>query len=271
MRVVALLATYNEERFIAACLEHLFAHDLEAYLIDNDSNDATVAIAEEYLRDGLIGIERFPRAGMYTWLPILARKAELSASLNADWFVHVDADEIRLPPGIGLTLAEALGEVDAAGYNAVNFQEFTFVPTREEPDHDHPRYLETMRWYYPFLPEFPHRLNAWKQQRAPVDLVSWGGHRVRFPKLRMYPVSFPMRHYLFLSIPHAIRKYVERVFDPAEVANGAHTVRAALNTTSFVLPAESELRRYESDELLDASEPLRSHPVFSISESVPGG
>ena len=36
------------------------------------------------------------------------------------------------------------------GYNAVDFLEFTFVPTREHPDHDHPRYQETMRGTTPF-------------------------------------------------------------------------------------------------------------------------
>ncbi len=271
MRVVALLATYNEERFIAACLDHLLAQGLEAYLIDNDSNDATVEIAERYLDKGLIGVERLPRDGMYSWLPILARKAEVASSLKADWFMHVDADEIRLPPESTVTLAEAVAQVDADGSNAVNFQEFTFVPTREKPDHDHPRYLETMRSYYPFLPDFPHRLNAWKRQRGPVDLVSTGGHRVRFSDVRMHPVSFQMRHYLFLSVPHAIEKYVDRVYDPTEVAKGAHAVRAALGPDSFVLPAEVELRRYESDDLLDGSEPLQSHPVFSVPDYVPGG
>jgi cellulose synthase/poly-beta-1,6-N-acetylglucosamine synthase-like glycosyltransferase len=45
MRVIAILATYNEERFIANCLEHLFRQGVEVYLMDNDSEDETVAIA----------------------------------------------------------------------------------------------------------------------------------------------------------------------------------------------------------------------------------
>jgi hypothetical protein len=37
----------------------------------------------------------------------------------------------------------------------------------------------------------------------------------------MYPISFPMKHYLFLlSIDHATEKYVARQFDPAEVEAG---------------------------------------------------
>ena len=98
--------------------------------------------------------------------------------------------------------------------------EFSFVPTRESPVHDHADFLQTMRWYYPFLPSPPNRLNAWKQQDARVELAWSGGHQVRFPRLRMYPKSFPMRHYLFLSLAHAAEKYIGRSYDPGEVATG---------------------------------------------------
>jgi glycosyltransferase involved in cell wall biosynthesis len=63
IRVIALLASYNEERFIAGCLENLIGQGLQVYLIDNESTDNTVAIAERYAGRGLIGIETLPRAG----------------------------------------------------------------------------------------------------------------------------------------------------------------------------------------------------------------
>src|SRR3712207_8599948 len=98
MRVVAILAAYNEERFLAGCLEHLFEQGVDAYLIDNESTDRTVEIAERYLGRGLIGIENIPRAaGVFSWRPIIRRKEELAATLEADWFMHADPDEIRLP------------------------------------------------------------------------------------------------------------------------------------------------------------------------------
>jgi hypothetical protein len=263
MRVVALLAAYNEERFIAAFIEHLAAQGVDVYLIDNESTDATVAIAERYRGRGLVDIETFPRGVVYPWLLILDRKAELASMLQADWFIHVDADEFRLPPESGVTLAGALAQADARGYNAVNFLELAFVPTLEDPDHDHPRFRETMRRYYPFLPTFPNRLNAWKRQEQPVDLRTSGGHRVEFPGLRMYPQSFPMRHYLFLSVEHAVRKYVERVYDPAEIEEGWHRRRAALRAEDITLPSEDELRPYVSDDLLDPTDPWTQHPLFA--------
>jgi glycosyltransferase involved in cell wall biosynthesis len=260
VRVVALLATYNEERFITGCLEHLIGQGAEVYLIDNCSTDRTVEIAERYLGRGLIDIETFPRTeGVYKWRSILERKEQLASTLEADWFMHADADEVRLPPRSARTLAQALAEVEAQGYNAVNFLEFTFVPTREAPDHDHPHFWQTMRWYYPFLPWFPHRLNAWKRQPERVELAPSGGHGVRFPGLRMYPESFKMRHYLFLSVPHAIRKYVERSYDPEEVHNGWHGWRARLIAERIELPSQEELRFYTSDDELDPSEPRTRH------------
>jgi hypothetical protein len=263
VRVIALLAAYNEQRFIVPCIEHYVRHGVDVYLIDNESDDETVALARAFLGRGLVGIETLPRSGLYTWHAILERKEQLAASLDADWFLHADPDEIRLPPRPEQSLADALADADRAGFNAVNFTEFTFVPTRQSPDHDHAHFAETMRWYYPYEPTFPNQLKAWKKQPAPVDLASTGGHRVGFPDLSMAPTSFPMRHYLFLSVPHAIQKYVERTYDPEEVARGWHRARARLRTGTIVLQDEDTLRAYDGDAHLDPSDPLRSHPLFS--------
>lgn len=259
MRVVAILATYNEERFIAACLDNLLRQGVGVYILDNESSDRTIPLAEGYRDRGLLGVETVPRAGMYSWRPILERKEQLAAKLDADWFMHVDADEIHLPAHSSTTLAQAFADVDAQGYNAVNFIEYTFVPTQESPDHDHPNFQTTMRWYYPFLPALPHRLNAWKRQPARVELAWSGGHLVRFPGLRMAPQSFSMRHYLFLSREHAIRKFVDRRYDPAEVESGFHGWRAKLKPEMIDLPHEADLRTYRSDDELDPSNPRTVH------------
>jgi glycosyltransferase involved in cell wall biosynthesis len=244
MRAVALLSTYNEERFIAGCLEHLTRQGLEVYLIDNESTDGTVAIAERYVGRGLIGIERLPRDGVFRLRQQLARKEALAATLDADWFIHVDTDQIVLPPRSAQTLAQAMAEVEAQGYNAINFDQFAFVPTREAPDHDHPNYQQTMRWYYPQEEFYPHALRAWKRQDKPVELSWSGGHQVRFPGVRMYPAAFRYRHYLFLSVEHAIRKYLHKRYDPAEIADGWHGWRIHLRPETIPLPSQAELRCY---------------------------
>jgi glycosyltransferase involved in cell wall biosynthesis len=262
-RVIGLLATYNEERFVEACLEHLFGQGVEVYLIDNQSTDRTVALAEPYLGRGLIAIEELPRRGRFSLASILERKEQLAGELEADWFLHQDADEFRVAMGGRERLVDALAEADSTGYNAVNFLEFTFVPTVEAPDHDHPRFQQTMRHYYPFLPEFPHRLNAWKRQREAVTLRNSAGHRVQFAGLRMSPRSLAMRHYLFLSPDQARRKYEGRIRSDEEDRLGWGGWRNLLACSGSLgrpcLPRQAELREYLGDGALDPTEPLLEH------------
>ncbi len=265
MRVVALLATYNEERFIESSLRRLARHGVETYLIDNGSTDSTIEIAEAHVGDGLIEIEELPRSGTFSLPAILARKEQLAASIDADWLIHLDADEARVPPRSDQSLVGALAEADAAGYNAVNFREYTFLPTVEAPDHDHPRFEQTMRHYYAFASKSPQKLSAWKRQDG-VDLLTNGGHEVVFPGINRYPEDFVMRHYLFLSRDHAIEKYVERHHDEAGLERGWHGWRTGLQhdvvearPELLELPSQSELREYVSDDELDASNPLVRH------------
>ena len=92
---------------------------------------------------------------------------------------------------------------------------------------------------------------------------------MRFPGLRMYPESFKMRHYLFLSVPHAICKFVERRFDPEEVRDGWFNWRAWLDPRRIVLPTAHQLRLYESDDALDPADPLAEH-LLAAAAARPG-
>jgi glycosyltransferase involved in cell wall biosynthesis len=259
VRVVALIASHDEERFIGGCIEHLHGQGVGTYLIDDGSTDCTVEIAEQYWGRGLIGLEHRPWDGVYRLRDILHRKEELASTIDADWFIHCDPDEIRLPPRPDTTLHDALADVDRQGYNAVNFMEFTFVPTQEAPDHDHPLFRDTMRWYYPFRSTDRHQVKAWKRHSRQVQLADSGGHHVGFPDLAVYPVSFPMRHYQLLSPAHAVRKYVRRVHDPNDLARGWHGWRATLRPERIVLPSQGDLLEYTGDEHLDPTRPWSRH------------
>ncbi|HEX3510026.1 MAG TPA: glycosyltransferase family 2 protein [Solirubrobacteraceae bacterium] len=275
MRIIAMIQAYNEQRFIAACIEHLHDQGVEVYLIDNESEDDTVAIAERYVGRGVAGIETLPREGVFALEAQCARQEELAMTLEADWLMHHDADEMRVSPKQGQTLAEAVAEIDAAGYNAINFLEFTFFPTRESPDHDHAEFVKTMRHYYPLLPVAAHQVKAWKRQDVPVKLRPVG-HRVEFPGLTLAPDSLYMRHYQFLSAEHARKKYVSRRFAASEIDSGFHGWRARIQPEQIVLPSEKDLRVYEGDHLLDPSDPLKDEllgglvPVPSGREAAPG-
>lgn len=260
LRVVAVLAVRNEERFMAGCLENLFRQGVHVYLCDNQSTDGTLEIAERYRGRGLLGIESVRHDGVYRWERLLRRKEELFQSLEADWLMHVDADEIHLPPPSHPTLASALAEVDAQRYDAVEFSEFTFVPTQEAPDHDHRDFRETLRSYYPFRPRSPHCVRALKKRPGPIEIAWSGGHRVRFAAApRLYPHPFRMRHYLFLSQAHAVQKYTNRCYDDREVEVHWHGWRARLRPEQIRLPHANRLRSATTDDDLDATDPWTEH------------
>jgi glycosyltransferase involved in cell wall biosynthesis len=263
VRIAAILATYNESRFVANCVRNLVRQGAAIYLIDNESTDDTVARARDAAGRQLVSVELLPRDGVYRWRRILERKEALAREVDADWVMHVDADEIHLPPRGSRTLADAFAEAEAAGYNAVNFAEFTFIPVAEEPDHDHPRYLETMRWYYAFQPAVPHFVRAWKRHPE-AELARSGGHQVRFPGLVLDPRTFRMRHYLFVSAGHAVEKYVRRKYDTGEVKGGWHGWRSALKDEDIRLPPASELRLYQGDDALDEREPRSRHHLDEL-------
>ncbi len=259
MRIVALLAVRNEELYLARCLEHLLAQGIEVHLIDHGSTDATPAIAREFARRGGVTVESFPYRGLYEWGKILQRKEELAAHLPADWFIHHDADEIREAPAPWRTLAEGIAAVDEEGYNAIDFAEVVFTPTGPEESFEGRDYVAEMRHYYPFAPRPEHRVNAWKNLGARVDLASSGGHRVQFPRQRLYPQPFVLRHYVFLSLAHLCRKYGERTFDPAELSRGWHGQRAAFRAEGVRFPPREFFQVLGPDGRFDLSQPRRRH------------
>jgi hypothetical protein len=219
---------------------------------------------------------------MKQWRKMLMRKEELASELDAEWFMHADIDEIRIPPLQNNTLAEAIVKVDSEGYNAINFMEYTFLAVQESPNHDHSNFQETMRWYYPYAPRHPHRLNAWKKQprrwsgtknfvrelvqnlrlgSPSVNLAASGGHLVNFPNIHLYPIDFKLKHYMVLSLDHIIRKYVKIKYDPKAVKGGMHGWRATSKENDFHLPSQSQMHLYTSDDELVPKNPLREHLI----------
>lgn len=291
MRIVAILASFNEELFIAAAIENFIAQGAEVYLIDNDSSDRTVEIAGQYFRRGLIGIERFPRDGVFRLEPMLRRKEELAEELKADWYIHADPDEVRLPPPPYSTLAQAIAEVERAGFNAINFKNFLFLPTVQAPDHQHPRFAETMLWYRYMEPSYPNQIKAWKRQKAftaierivsrastrfirrlkdgnpglrtSVRLADSGGHKVEFQGLRLCPSDFVMKHYQVLSLSHAVRKYLHKHYAAEETKKGWHGWKATAKFHNLRLPLEEEMIRFSSDDELDTSEPIKRTLLYA--------
>ena len=257
-RIVALLAVRNERLFLRACIEHLVGQGVEVYVIDNDSGDESRFIADSFLGKGVIGTERFPFSGWYELDRLLARKEELSREIDAEWFMHQDADEIRLAPPPFRSLREAVGHVQEAGFNAVNFDEFVFVPTSDDESFEDKDYASLMSAYYYFAPHPLRQVKLWKK-RSDVALGPSAGHQTTFEDRRVYPVSFAMKHYIGLSRDHIVQKYSSRKFSPRLLARGWHGRRPHIRADTLHLPTRGALKRYAHDNVWDRSDPWVKH------------
>lgn len=222
----AIMAVYNEADVVREATEKLIAQGVDVFLVDNASTDGTAERVADLVGRGVVGIEqaRFYENGreVYNWTALLKMKEDLSRRLGYDWYLHVDADEIRYAPWPGVSLREGLDRVDAAGYNLVNFKLFNFRLTEATVyDGDWERSMPL----YSGSERFNQRqVKAWKAH-PDVDIASLGGHHIRVPDARVFPTRFIHKHYPVRSLEHGRRKILaERKarFSTAERQRGWH-------------------------------------------------
>jgi glycosyltransferase involved in cell wall biosynthesis len=269
MRIVALLAIRNERLYLARCLAHLHAQGVETCVIDNDSDDGSLEIANSFRDRGVFRIERYAFDGIFDLRGMLRHKEQLAHEIEADWFIHHDADEIREAPLPYRSLREGLEAADRAGYNAVNFDEYVFVPTAGDENHEDRDFVETMRYYYFLEPRPLRRINAWKNTGVQVDLASKGGHHIGFENRRVFPTPFILRHYIVLSRRHAIEKYGRRVFALEEIRGGGwHRERLGFTPEQLHFPVRDKLKELGAVGCWDKSDPWRRHEFMVSTRAV---
>ena len=262
-RVVALLAVRNESLYLRRCLDHLYQQGIETCLIDNDSTDDTVKIANEYLGKGVFRIVNHPYPGYFDWAGLISLKETLAEEIETDWFIHQDADEILEAPYPHKTLLEAITEIDRRGYNTLNFDEYVFIPGTREFAYEGTDYVATMCQYYFYEPNEQRLQRAWKKQPNRVDLSSRAGHRVNFEGKHVFPENFRLRHYIVLSYAHLLKKYgTERTYSRQEVEDRLwHGARARFNPDAVKWPRPEELLNLKQHGW-DRSMPYKHHPFF---------
>ncbi|HEX8129154.1 MAG TPA: glycosyltransferase family 2 protein [Pyrinomonadaceae bacterium] len=264
-RVVALMTAYNEADIIAASLRHLFAQGVEVYLLDNWSSDATFEIAETFLGRGLIGLERFPAGGAsrsYDWRELLWRVEELSRTIEADWFIHHDVDELRESPWPGVSLRDGFYRVERRGFNCVDHTVINFHPV--DNDFADGADFESHFRYFEFGRTQPDRvqIKAWKNSGQSISLAASGGHEVQFDGRRVYPYKFLLKHYSIRSQQHGERKvFGERKprWNAGEKSMGWHSHYDAVRA------GHNFLRRPQSLELFDRESFYRTYLVERLS------
>lgn len=221
-RVIAIMTVYNEEDIVVWSLRHLIASGIDVYLIDNGSTDNTVAAASPLLGHGLLAIERFPPAGIshtFDLHELLRRVEELAKTLEADWFIHHDCDELRESPWPAWRLKDAIRYADRLGYNAIDHTVVDFFPIDDNfvPGTDYSCYFT--KGAFGRRPAHFLQIKAWKKTAAPVSLAASGGHSAEFAGRKVFPYKFLLRHYPVRSQQHGERKiFVERLrrFNPDE-------------------------------------------------------
>lgn len=261
MQVTAVLAIRNEEAYLANCLRHLVRNGVSIVIVDNDSTDDGLAICRRReFAAHLVDIYSLPFAGVFSLDAQLRRKAEIFEAIETDWVIHLDADEIMHSGRKGETLRDALARVDAEGWNAVNFDEFVFVPVDHEYIPDSSEEEQPLLHYYFFEP-IPQRLmRAW-QKASGLSSVNSSGHILGGSELRLSPEPFALRHYIFRDQQHAFSKYTTRTYAEAELAVGSHSNRVGRPPEAFRFPPAQSLQRLmcPGDRNLQRTDPWQLH------------
>jgi len=244
MKIVAVLACRNEAAFLPTCLHHL---------VMNGSTDGSLDIIHSAeFRSHLAGLKRVPYPGRFELEPLLRAKMALADEVEADWAMNVCPDEILHANREGGTLLKEISFFDKQGFNAVNFDEFVFLPV-VEPWIEGWKGWPAQRHYYFFEPKRLRQMRAWKKGMG-FSMVPHGGHHFQGAcGLRLAPESLVLRHYLFRNQDHAYEKFTSRRFAEDELARGWHRNRHGFSRESYTLPPPERLETLDKPESFSLS------------------
>jgi glycosyltransferase involved in cell wall biosynthesis len=257
IKVTAIISAFNEEDIIAHVLSDLIGQGIQVYFIDHHSTDKTMEIVNSFLGKGVNKVEIFPEDSGYSpdvkdvfaWRCILKRKEELHSLLGADWYIHMDADAIIESPWKNITFLEAIQLADTLGYNCINFELFNFRPVKDRYENNI-RPQEFFEYWEPvdFFDEL--QIKCWKNIGQQIDLVSSGGHDVKFEGKKIFPLKFVMKHYPIRSKEHGIKKiFYERLprFDTMEKSDGMHVQYEGYISEKDIKFDKTHLLKYDDD------------------------
>lgn len=249
-RIVAFMNAYNEVDIIRPSVEHLNRQGVDVYLIDNWSTDGTYELACSMVGKGIIQIDRFPPDGPsqhFTWKLALANLERLSQTVQADWFIHHDVDELRESPWRGVSIRDALYHVDQRGFNCIDHMVLTFPPT-DNDFRSGSDFAQHLKYYEPSdKPGHFRQMKAWKNIGQSVSLADSGGHEVQFEGRRVYPYKFLLKHYPIRSQIHGEKKIFQdrkQRWDPVERARGWHVQYDHIDIGHSFLRGTSELKLF---------------------------
>jgi glycosyltransferase involved in cell wall biosynthesis len=160
--VVAVLGVRNEEVYLGNALRHLKANGVKYAVIDNGSDDdTTTIIRRREFSSHLVARRNLPYLGQHDLKGMLREKMALIEALKTDWVIHMDADEVMHPARAGETLQEAISRLDQEGYDAIDFNEFVFLPLDQSYVKEWVGF-QPITTYYFYSPGPLRLMRAWK-------------------------------------------------------------------------------------------------------------
>jgi len=207
LKIVAMVATRNEEDFIKETIENLFSQGLEVVVLDNNSSDKTYEICEKYLGKGVLDLIQL-KSSEWELSFNLRTLYQMALRQKPDWIILNDADEL-LETGTKNSLKEEIIKADYEGYNLIQFNSFNFYMT--DNDNSNTGSIKKRLRYYSHTGDGAYR--AWRYFPG-IFIELMGGHRPLFPedkKYEIYPKKFVLRHYRFRSPEQAKQKMKDRL------------------------------------------------------------
>lgn len=212
-KVLAIMHFYNEVDILEQTIEYLLGQDVDVYLLDNWSDDGSYEIAckwkEQY--PTRVYLEHFPKGGktgefeLYKQMEVTEH---ISKELDYNWFIHYDADEIRMTPWRNISFRQAIYWIDCLGYNCIENTVVDFRLTDLGQGN-----IFGADTYFEFRLKFAwfNHLKTWKKTDN-IDLKSTAGHTLKIKNPKVFPLKFLNRHYPLRTLEQAERKiFKERI------------------------------------------------------------
>jgi hypothetical protein len=265
---IAYLVVRNEADVLEEVAEHHRSQGLEIVVIDNGSDDASPDVLEALRSRQAILEWASIVTGSYAWEHLIAAGAALALRYHPDWIVHLDASSfLESDQPKVRTLADQIEEAHGGGFNVVSLKVYDFYPTNVD-DPQEPKLFKRLRWYTARKGTSPVQEKIF---RAVPGLRTSDGHSITFPagvEKRLYPIPAVMRHYVFRSRGHGVRKLLERKsrWDGAERKLGRHIHYDGYLGSSDEIEVETQSLncKGESSAWIDA--PTYERPAHLLSE-----
>ena len=239
MKVIVFTYVLDEREYIAENIENSLEQGLTPIVINNGCSDGTRAIVRGY------GVPIYEHiTPTFELHDLIYFGMSIAKELGCDWYILKDADEL-METYDGRKIPEVIAEADAAGYNCVNFDSYSFWPTVDDDwkEEDFSKRIRHYTWFnIPWIRAIKNSPEIWLDHpHLP------GGEQ------RLSPINFIIRHYKFLYAEQGKRKVWSRRarYDQANRSVGSHTHydNIEMKDKFFVLEPDvySKLNVYNDD------------------------